>query len=141
MTNNKNNTQLAGYEEFVQSVEKIGESLLEKYDLANTNSEVITEGNNQDDMVVRAAHDNGTCANTYRRINLRELYKKVQIEVMKTMVLNLNSFDPSEEFDCVFDEDESDMTSDEFMESLEEAKETFKEKADHISQDIKILSK
>ena len=35
MTKNTNNTQLAGYEEFVQSLEKIGEALLEKYDLAS----------------------------------------------------------------------------------------------------------
>ena len=144
MTKNTNNTQLAGYEEFVQSLEKIGEALLEKYDLAHANSEVIVQGSNQDevsDMIVRAAHDNGTCANTYQRINLRELYKKVQIEVMKTMVSNLKSFDVNEEFNSVWDEDEFDMTSDEFMEILEEAQETFREKAEHISQDMKILSK
>lgn len=144
MTKNTNNTQLAGYEEFVQSLEKIGEALLEKYDLAHANSEVIVQGSNQDevsDMIVRPAHDNGTCANTYRRINLRELYKKVQIEVMKNMVSNLKSFDVNEEFNSVWDEDEFDMTSDEFMEILEEAQEDFREKSEHISQDMKILSK
>ena len=144
MTKTTNNTQFSNYEEFVQLVEKIGKTLLEKYDLAHANSEVIVQGRNQDeasDMIVRAAHDNGTCANTYQRINLRELYKKVQIEVMKTMVSNLKSFDVNEEFNSVWNEDEFDMTSDEFMEILEEAQDTFREKAEHISQDMKILSK
>ena len=144
MTKTTNNTQFSNYEEFVQLVEKIGKTLLEKYDLAHANSEVIVQGRNQDeasDMIVRAAHDNGTCANTYQRINLRELYKKVQIEVMKTMVSNLKSFDVNKEFNSVWNEDEFDMTSDEFMEILEEAQETFREKAEHISQDMKILSK
>lgn len=144
MTETTNNTQLSNYEEFIQLVEKIGQSLLEKYDLAHTNSEVIVQGSNQDeasDMIVRAAHDNGTCASTLKRINLKELYKKIQIEVMKNMVSNLKRFDVNEEFNCVWDEDEFDMTSDEFMEILEEAQETFREKADHISQDMKIFDK
>ena len=144
MTNTTNNTQLAGYEEFVQSLEKIVEALLDTYDLAQEKSELDVQGSNQDevsDMIIRAAHDNGTCANTLKRINLKELYKKNQIEVMKNMVSNLKRFDVNEEFNCVWDEDEFDMTSDEFMEILEEAQETFREKADHISQDMEILSK
>ena len=144
MTKTTNNTQLSNYEEFVQLVEKIGQSLLEKYDLAHTNSEIIVQGRTRDkvsDMIIRAAHDNGTCASTLKRINLKELYKKIQIEVMKNMVSNLKRFDVNEEFNCVWDEDEFDMTSDEFLEILEEAQETFKEKAEHISQDMEILSK
>ena len=60
---------------------------------------------------------------------------------MKNMVSNLKSFDVNEEFNSVWDEDEFDMTSDEFMEILEEAQETFREKAEYISQDMEILSK
>ena len=144
MTETTNNTQLSNYEELVQLVEKIGQSLLEKYDLAHTNSEIIVQGRTRDevsDMIIRAAHDNGTCASTLKRINLKELYKKIQIEVMKNIVSNLKRFDVNEEFNCVWDEDEFDMTSDEFMEILEEAQETFREKADHISQDMKIFDK
>lgn len=37
MTNTTNNTQLTGYKEFVQSLEKIGEALLDKYDLKSSN--------------------------------------------------------------------------------------------------------
>ena len=103
MTNTTNNTQLAGYEEFIKSLEKIGEALLMKYDLAYENSEIITEINNKDeavDMVICAADENGTRANTFGRINLKDLYKQVQVELMKKMVSNLNGFEPSEEFDC-----------------------------------------
>lgn len=53
--------------------------MLEKYDLAHTNSEIIVQGRTRDevsDMIIRAAHDNGTCASTLKRINLKELYKK-----------------------------------------------------------------
>lgn len=144
MTNTTNNTQLAGYEEFIQALEKIGESLLSKYDLAYENSEIITEINNKDesvDMVICAADENGTRANTFGRINIKDLYKQVQVELMKKMVLNLNGFEPGKEFNSVWDEDEFDMTSDEFMEILEEAQETFREKTEHISQDMEILSK
>ena len=143
MTKNTNNTQLAGYKEFVQSLEKIGEALLDKYDLAYENSEIITEINNKDeavDMVICAADENGTRANTFGRINLKDLYKQVQVELMKKIVLNLNGVEPGEEFDCFWDEDDYDMTEDEFMVTLVEAQKTFNAKADHILQDAEILS-
>ena len=142
MTNTTNNTRLAGYEEFIQALEKIGESLLSKYDLAYENSEIITEINNKDeavDMVICAADENGTRANTFGRINLKDLYKQVQVELMKKMVLNLNGFEPGEEFDCFWNEDDYDMTEDEFMDTLVEAQKTFNAKADHILQDAEIL--
>ena len=92
---------------------------------------LLFKGSNQDevsDIIVRAAHDNGTCANTYRRINLRELYKKSSNRSNEKYGVKLKSFDVNEEFNSVWDEDEFDMTSDEFMEILEEAQETFREK-------------
>lgn len=143
MTKNTKNTQLAGYDEFIQSLEKIGEALLVKYDLLHENSEIITEINNKDeavDMVICAADKNGIRANTFGRINLKDLYKQVQVELMKKMVLNLNGFEPGEEFDCFWDEDDYDMTEDEFMATLVEAQKTFNAKADHILQDAEILS-